>query len=252
MCHGPSRSTPRFHFSNSNPGTCGAVNLAGPRASNLCKSTRADSSAFSFASRSFSHRAAVVFANSAGSTSKSTARKFARASVLETSCNPRCASSRASHRFVSRANTMPLARSRSGRRDVSNNRSPLVSNVSGTNVHCSSSSANPSASAFWRSFASVTALTRARWCNESRCVWSANFFSFSSPTLFLASRPDSSLSLFLENSLKDPGSVKWKGLTCVTLGFGGVFGGFTRGSAAPSALGGNLPSGNPSNETGGC
>ena len=80
---------------------------------------------------------------------------------------------------------------------------------------------------------------------------SANFFGGET-----RAAADASSSLRLEarspNDPNDPGSVRSNGQTSVTRALGGGAGSPTSGASAPSARGGNVPSGNASSDSGGC
>jgi hypothetical protein len=77
---------------------------------------------------------------------------------------------------------------------------------------------------------------------------SATFFSAAAAADAVAS----SSRLLEARSLNDPGSVRSNGTTSVVRALGGGVGSFTSGASAPSARGGNVPSGNASSDSGGC
>ena len=262
-CHGPSRfsrhAASSFQVASSSPATGGATKRGTDGvASSSARAARFDSSAFSRAFRSSSQRRAVVSANSAGSTDRSKTRtpRFASAEARNTSRSSRRLSSPASHRFWSRATTMPEARSASGARVAAVASAVSADGMSseifsGAKVHSAVSRARRSRSRRARSASSATAFFSAAACRSSMRFGSANFFGGET-----RAAADASSSLRLEerspNDPNDPGSVRSNGQTSVTRALGGGAGSPTSGASAPSARGGNVPSGNASSDSGGC
>ena len=178
--------------------------------------------------RSSSQRAPVVSANSAGSTDRSKTRtpRFASAEARNTSRSSRRLSSPASHRFWSRATTMPEARSASGAR-VSR-RSP------------SSRSADGMSSEIFSGLTFLRGLPRPAFALETRALrLERDRFLLRRRVQVLDAlrvgeflwrrdarrRADASSSLRLEerspNDPNDPGSVRSNGQTSVTRALGG-------------------------------